>query len=165
MTNTISQADFKRLTSKRKKIIKTDAAKWDISNQTASFTAWIPGMLPSKKNKSKVGSGKQHFYTDKTTKELLDGVTTRLVAERVKQLGHKRLAHFTICFQFDVCDMTSADPDGQLISAMDLLQDAGIIVNDNMRHARRGSWSVREVGEGLDGIEITIHGVLAEERR
>lgn len=125
--------------------------------ETPEFTCWISGLWPSKKNNWKPGS--RNIYCDPRTKAVLDGITLRLRAARINQMGDNCLMHFSVHFEFHLDRKVAVDPDSGVAGFLDCLQEAGVIANDGPRNAVRGSWAVSTCAKGAEGVQVTVRSM------
>jgi hypothetical protein len=128
------------------------------TGEIATFTAWVAGVIPAKKNRKRMMG--RMLITAPAVQEELAGISRLLHAERVRVLGRNKLARFSIAVRLDVSNLGSTDPDNAVQSLIDCLREAGVIVNDNPKHSRRGCWTVVDVAPGLEGAMITVTGEI-----
>lgn len=124
-----------------------------------NFTCWIPGTIPAKKNNWKPARGR--IITDPAAKAQIDGITMLLFAEYRNARRCEPIAAFSISMGLYVSNLGSTDPDNAITTILDCLRAAGVIVNDNPKHSRQGSWSVIECEPGLEGAHVVVHALQA----
>lgn len=86
------------------------------------------GPCPSKKNLLRVGKGR--LFRRKDVAAAIDSLTLQARA----QWCAPPVEHPTLCFRFYVPSLRS-DRDNRLTTILDCLQAAGVLVNDNSKHA------------------------------
>ena len=108
----------------------------------------VEGPIPGKKNllrRSRNGG----MFRDKKVSAQLDAITWQLKAQWMRE----PLIHPALEFVFRCKDLRS-DLDNKLTTCLDCMQDAGILVKDNLKHLRGPITIYGELGP--EGVDIMI---------
>lgn len=113
---------------------------------------FLPGIVPTKKNGKHSWRGRVVIDPDK--KKVLGDF--ELLA-RSRWRGRPALTQAEVKMLFYVSH-ERADLDGGQTSLLDILKQAGVIVNDSMKHVRRIEASFIKVHAGAEGVEVSLRG-------
>ena len=120
----------------------------------------LEGRIPSKKNLLRRGRGGRMF-TDTAARTAINSLTIQAVAQWV---GLPPVDHPELTFALMVIDKRS-DRDNMVQTLMDVLGDAGVLVQDNIAHCN-GTMVIRPAIVGdTEGAEIEIGWWTENERR
>lgn len=92
----------------------------------------LKGHVPSKKNNYRSLPGGGGVFVNKSVQVAIDALTTQATYTWRLKLGRDPLEHPKLTVQFFVANQRS-DRDNKLSCLLDVLQKAGVLVNDSIR--------------------------------